>query len=473
MKRVTSRLYKLGYGNFYSIFLNNPVKETGRYWKLETGNWIKKNAVFRSSPLLKMKSSTGTQPPQRRDLKRGFNMTIFTLLIFSCMTLWYGCIPAARKGIGPEPPKPQQTRAPIPIDRIEKKTARLNALIEDMTRSRDERVLASDLLKDYRKIKSRLENNAPGDDHTGILEILFNSVSRFEDAYLFNKKPEGSQHLGAIKSLSERNRKIRETFLYGDYPAVIRACLELEKRFGPDALTPEIGMLFSLSLAKTGKTADALHIAQRIIGGLDEMPDATRLRTEMIGWQLQAGNYDQAGELFEKLFDDMDEKIALFKSAEKKMGIQHADTPSLEEQPLERSLSDEIDETHSEQLAAVIEEADALVRKGQFQKAKLHLIRSRIRVQEGPETDMIDRVLRRVEEAEKQDQAGRRERPGREDEGTMAVRRLLDEEKYEEAIAMFESQLQHRPLTKDMVALKQHAVEKLVNRERNKAAGLY
>jgi len=404
--------------------------------------------------------------------ERSVAQFIFILLIF-CLHFVYGCLPANRKIIGPEPVKPPPPKAPLSIERIDKKSALLNVLIEDKSRNRDERVLASDLLKDYQKIKSSLAENATGYDQSEIIEILFNNLSRFEETYLFNKESEVVNRLAAIQSLSEETGKIRETYLYGDYPGVTQACLELEKRFGPDALTPEIGLLLSLALAKVGKTMDALHVAQKIIGGLDEMPDATRLRTEMIEWQLQVGNHNQARQSYEKLFDDMDEKIARFKRAEKKIGLKRGDMSSLEDQPPELSLLSELNETHSKQLATVIKEADALVRNGQFQKAKLHLIRYRIRIQEGPEADVIDRILRHVEEAERQDQAGRQKMPSQENERIMAVRNLLDEEKYEEAITMIESQRKNQLLSEEMVALKQLAIEKLINRERNKAARLY
>jgi hypothetical protein len=125
-----------------------------------------------------------------------------------------------------------------------------------------------------------------------------------------------------------------------------------------------------------------------------------------------------------------------------------------------------------ELLAAV----DGLIRRNELTKAKLLLLQQRIRFPEGPETEAIDQAMQRVEETE--DRKPAEERMAslprvEESDGFKLAKKLVEEEKFEEAIGKLEEMQRDGTAGPDARELREAAIEKLINRERNKAARLF
>ena len=101
------------------------------------------------------------------------------------------------------------------------------------------------------------------------------------------------------------------------------------------------------------------------------------------------------------------------------------------------------------------------------------LIEHRIRLEEGPEVKMIDEALRGVEIAEKNYEEEKRTGDTYVNETIETARDLIEQENFEEAIAKIEELQDLRGTDSASMALKNQAIEKLINRERNRAAKLF
>jgi hypothetical protein len=243
----------------------------------------------------------------------------------------------------------------------------------------------------------------------------------------------------------------------------------LENRFGLEALTPEIGLVFSLSLAEKGMYRDALRVGEKIKRELEGKPDLVRLEAQMVAWYVALGERREAFRIYEELLDHLDEQAGLLKQAERhfsdeKPKIAHRGRGY--EGPA--AFQDEPGPVQS-----TLAKVDALIQEHQFDQARLLLLQQRLRIQEGPETEIIDSALKAVDEAE--------ERFDEEEAAKLALRKetldragqLIEEEKYEEAIAQIENLERDGTIGTEAEALRVLAVEKHVNQERNRAAELF
>ncbi|MBW1999465.1 MAG: hypothetical protein JRJ29_16075 [Deltaproteobacteria bacterium] len=111
--------------------------------------------------------------------------------------------------------------------------------------------------------------------------------------------------------------------------------------------------------------------------------------------------------------------------------------------------------------------------KGQFPEAKILLLRHRIRLEKGPEIDAIDRALNAVDLAERNYHRGEDLSASLRAGILKTATRLIENEEYEEAIAKIEYLENEQGRSPETVRLKDIAIEKLINRERNRAAGLF
>ncbi|OQX64163.1 MAG: hypothetical protein B5M55_06455 [Desulfococcus sp. 4484_242] len=108
-----------------------------------------------------------------------------------------------------------------------------------------------------------------------------------------------------------------------------------------------------------------------------------------------------------------------------------------------------------------------------YDKARLLILRERIRRGEGPANEALDRELERIAEHEAAFQA-RKEMKGHDVTKTRdAAREMIEAEKYEAAIQTIEEADDSSGLDPELRALRERAVESLINRERNRAAELF
>lgn len=374
-----------------------------------------------------------------------------------------------------EPPPPLPGPAPYDLGRpegLEQRIRDIQVILESAQLSPDDRLLARDLLKTYHAFEGA--SLGPLDEELrGLIQLLLSNLLQLDERYFTSLSPKEADRTRAMALFSVKRKKIMDSYLSGDYEGVIDGAIELENVFGANSLTPEIGLVFALSLAGQGMVQEALQVGTRISDHLERAPGFFELRAKMVEWQLALGDRKGAVRNYEKLVDGMHETEALLKAAERNISGQvqikaFYKKKEEEEPPLSIDLTKE-----PPSLQAVLDQVDALVQKYDFETAKLLLLRLAIRLQGGPEAELVDQAMKTVELAEQKLREQERLDAFQKREALLLAANLIEQEKYEQAIAEIESVLWGKELGPEAMQLQALAVEKIVARQRNEAAKLF
>ncbi len=404
------------------------------------------------------------------NMKKTYCINIIIILVLISYAI-VGCVPETKNVVvGPEPYT--LTPPPLPADKIDERIATLSRFLEEQKESEEEKETAKTLLDTYRTLKKASKNPSMPYDYKAVIEALFNNLSSLDEQYFFREKSERQLDAQVLNRFDRERRRIMNLYLDGDYQGVINQCLELEASYGPDALTPEIGLLFSFSLAERGLFKEAVNIGGRIVRQMEGKPDLMLLRANLIEWQLELGKREDASRIYEKLTDDIQDKEAIFKRAEKKLLDKETKT-ALSDVSSPGSVDIDADIWDKGTIKGVLMEVDRLIKQHEFQTAKILLIKRRLTLEEGPDVSTVDQALESVDLAEDKFQEEANIRALQKDQTLNSAMELIEQEKFEEAIIKLESLERSQEMTPETGMLKGFAEDKLINRERNKAAKLF
>lgn len=379
------------------------------------------------------------------------------------------CIPGTRRDMVVRPKPQEAVFLPVPMHELDEKIDTLSKLMEAKELSERERDLAVTLLSAYEQLREALQHPLTKPEMEEIIVLLYENLSDMDKKCILGRPEEGQIPPPSLQRFSQEREKILQHYLSADYGAVIQGCLDLEKRFGLDALTPEIGLVFSLSLAEKGMYRDALRVGEKIKREMEGNPDLVRLQAQMVAWHVALGERREAFRIYEELLDHLDEQQGLLKQAEQNLS---GERPKIaHREGGYESLASAQGEPGA--LQTTLAKVEALIQEHQFDRARLLLLQQRIRIQEGPDTEILDSALKSVDEAE--------ERFDEEEAAKLALRKesldragqLIEQEKYEEAIAQIDDLERDGTMATEAEALRALAVEKHVNRERDRAAKLF
>ncbi len=399
----------------------------------------------------------------RTEIKGIIIALLITPILFSCMA-------KVKKGI--IIPKPGVITAPmLPVDIIDKKISMLREFLENKDISPEDRQNALSLLSDYTKIRSAASADMSDKDYQEIIRILFSDLSMLDERYLLNKVKVTDQSFSkVINQHYLKEQEILDSYLSGDYQRVISKCAELEASFGRNSLTPYTGLLFAMSLAKRNRLTEAINIGGKIVEELEGRPDLIHLRASIIEWQLDKGNREKAIKLFEKLIDDLDERKAVFESAEEKINNYNKDLRKVEgTAPPKDLLKGETGLPGSDRIERLLDEVDSLVKKGAFEEAKLLLSKWRLKAEEGSERETIEQALKSVNLAQEK----YRDEASQEKKAIEKATKLIEQENYKDAITGLETLNNDKNAGPEIKKLRDLAIEKLINSERNRAAQIF
>ncbi|MEW6669648.1 MAG: hypothetical protein AB1512_30940 [Thermodesulfobacteriota bacterium] len=384
-----------------------------------------------------------------------------------------GCLPETRREA--VPPRAEHTRPPISMSEVESIMARLARVLEDKRITGGDRQVAKDLLNSLDMMKSHLEPPVNRAEADRISRLLFEALDHLEKEYFARERADEGDYPKVLDAYASRRKQIIRAYLSGDHEGVINLCIGLQDAFGKAGLTPDVGLVFCLSLAKRGRISDALKVGEKVIGELEEGPDSLHLRARMIEWYLSLDQGKRARDSLEKLSRSTAEREALLKEARGRLGEQETAVASVPSPSPEADAQDSTGAQAFQSLDKLLAEVDGLIQRNELTKAKFLLLQQRIRFPEGPETEAIDQAMQKVEAAEMG--------PGEEiattgfkgdgADGITLAKKLVEEEKYEEAISRLEEMEREGNATPDSRELKEAAIEKLINRERNRAAKLF
>ncbi len=358
------------------------------------------------------------------------------------------------------------SRTVIPSDIIDERIAGVREVLKKDAVPEEKKEIALSLIDMYSRLQSFDANNAEESEYTAIIKGLFDNLGMVEKNYFYTLDDSDREARRSIMSdYIEIEDKISENYLIGNYKGVISQCAEFETEYGRESLTPEIGLFFALSLAREDMVLEALSIGKETIKNMELNADSILLLANIIKWELEIGNRDDALGYFEKLLDTMNEKNALFKKTEKLF--------SEDENSVDLSVLPDSDlyGTYRPENAAAeakLKRVEKLIEEENFSEARLLLLRWRLRAEEGPEVELIEHALKSVEAAE--------EKLKKEDTTDKIklddARELIESEKYKEAIKVLES-INNEALEPEVDKEMKKAVEKLINKKRLEAAVLF
>jgi len=385
-----------------------------------------------------------------------------SILIIGVFT--FGCITPAQRGpsLTETPPAPQL----IAPEDLEMRIADLNRMLASNDLDEHQREIAYHFLALYEKIR-QTQMDCPD-----TLTLVLDHLNDINDTFLKNAKTSDSLRRHIIQQFLGKRRQIFDDYLYGNFQGVIDGAVELETSFGADALTPEIGLVFAVSLAKKGMLEEALSIAAKILGKLQGKPDMVHLRAYMIEWQLGIGKREKALQIYEKLLDDLDERNGLLSKAQRNLALKTNGVASRPDIPItEKSNTGEVG-AEILSIDQLIGEVERLLVKNEYQQAKILLVRRRLKTQDDAEIVLLDQAFQRVERAEADFRVQGQGDTLKKDPLRVA-KTLIDVEEFEKAIDTINALETNAIVSPEATKLKTLATEGLISRERNSAAKLF
>ncbi|MFO7985372.1 MAG: hypothetical protein R6U38_05870 [Desulfatiglandaceae bacterium] len=382
-----------------------------------------------------------------------------------------GCASPPRTTAPVEPEAAHTAPLSIPTEAIDEQIQSVETLLRRKDLTGEEKRLARYLLDTYRDIKKiSQDRDLTLATYDLLVHSLFETLTYTEQA-LFEIVT--SQHDPDLNAFFKMKNDILDAFLIHNYPYVVHACNRLKSLFGPKALTPNMAMLYAMALAEEGDLEEAITVGNSVVQKLDQLPDPVRLRAHMAQWALELGRKEQALAHYEILSDIQDQRAALIRRLDP--GIQKDERASPEAaQHLPLTKKD-----HKAGLATftrldnLLEAVDAHLGKNQFQEAKLLLIRHQLTFEDPRKTEAMDRKLQKIKALEQEYEEERMIREAYVKETLAGAKRLLEAEKFEDAMDKLDEMEGDEEFMAESKALRERAVENIINQERNRAAKLF
>ena len=347
------------------------------------------------------------------------------------------------------------------IDLIDEKVRFLTKKLENKDLSEKDKEIASKLLDAYRSLSEASQRSSwissgylTEAEYSELIDAIFHGLSLLEADYFFEEQ--GRDFSRPMGLFANKRREILDAYLSGDFKGVIDHCLELERVFGADALTPEIAALFALSLAKEGMLEDAIAIGEGITREFEVSPDLTLLRARIAEWKLKLGRREDALLVYERLTDTLDEQKAIVQSVSRKITA-----TSIGDQEVEGTVNQ------------LLQKVEQLVHERKFDEAKDLLVRKKTEVLHAPDREAIDQALKNLEITQEIYFEEKLSRISWRKGILETARKQMEEEKFEEAISNLEVLEAEQEDVREILQLKEQTIEGLVNRERNRAAKIY
>ncbi len=384
-----------------------------------------------------------------------------------------GCAPTLERREVVKPKIEPKITPLLPADILDGKISFLNKILMEKELSEKDRKIAFDLVDTYKSVKKVSSSYTTKAEYRRIIHDLLECYRLIDEYYFSKGKDTDRVYSDAITLFVNKRNNILDAYLTGDFKGVINHCLDLREVFGPKALTPDIALMFALSLGREEMLEEAINTGVGIARDLEAGPDLIQLQCHMAEWQLKLGHREKAIAIYEKLTDNFDEKKESIRTLNSKLNKTAESTKTIEltlKEEIGRKSTDLNGHNNIDQL---LQEVDALLQKHAYNEAKFLLIKRRIRTEEGPKIEIIDKALNKVELAKERDKIEQESRELQRKAALETAKNLIEEEKFEQAVAKIEEFNQTYENSTESEALKESAIEKIINSERNRAAELF
>ena len=406
---------------------------------------------------------------------------LFGSLTALFFVLAFGCIPVPERRVAVTP-EPAVAPAPLfPFDLLDEKTGFLSTILQKEDLTEKDREIASSLLEIYESVKNISAGDFKEAEYRKVVSALLHNLSILDEYYFSKQEEIAGDYSKSISLFTGKRKEIRDAYVSDDSKGVINHCLELKAIFGPDALSPEIGLMFALSLAKEGMQIEAKSIVEGIGPELDVSPDLYHLRADIVELQLQSGEREKAINVYKKLTDTLHKQEAMIQALSKKIAISPRQDRDLEvSRPSQIVRTAPVQPEREHEVMAqpegitdqLLYEVEQLVRNRRFGEAWDLLVLNKSTVSSEAELRAIDRALKRLEQAQEEYLEETISMISEKKEALKMARKFLEEEKYEQAISRIDK-FSEREESHEIKKLKEQAIEGLINRERNRAAKIF
>ncbi|MGD9160262.1 MAG: hypothetical protein PVG39_17735 [Desulfobacteraceae bacterium] len=393
-------------------------------------------------------------------------INIIVLISILPLFIMTGCVSTGKTVSEGE--KVQYYRPPaLSDDILNKRVDVIKNLLKEDSLPDDRKEAAVSVLKAYDKLKSLNDGNITEKEYRKTVKILFDTLVMIEQQYFYGGIVSGDKAGEIIiENYSGLKKQIYEDYFAGNFTAVISGCDDLISRFGKSGLTPDLGIILVEALSKSNIPSDALAVARSILGAAENRPDLILLLTDAIELEVKMGNMEEAGQLYEKLVDHINENNNLYQKAGNLLSGSQGEEPVIDE-----SVKEKITEMAPEKIILMeqlIDKVNTLISRKDFSAARLELVRQRLRAEEGPELVMIEQLWKNVDKAEEQfSSKSSNDKLIIED-----ARRLIEKEKYKEALDILDP-IVAGDKNYEADKVKKEAVEKLITRDKSIAAKLW
>ncbi len=336
-----------------------------------------------------------------------------------------------------------------------------------------DRAAARELLGIYRLLRDAAGLPLDRKAYRELIERIYEKATRLDSAFLPLEEKAPSPDVYAVTLFSKKQQDIVDTYLSGDHRGVINRVLALEKTFGSDALSPQVGLLYALSLAHEGLLEEAVDVGERVARDLEQRPGLIVLETRIAQWYSRLGQEDAAMLRYERLTDVMDDKMEMLGGLKKEL----AQSPGQRTQQPENSATEKgkivIGETPDGPLQPLMKQVEEHIQSHDFDGARALLIQKRDSGISASESETIDQAMKSVDRAEDVFLGKRIVSLSPEEKAQKDIRRLMEDEKYDEVVSRIEKLKLEGIQSDDLKNLELEATEKLINRDRKRAAGLF
>ena len=286
----------------------------------------------------------------------------------------------------------------------------------------------------------------------------------------------GTSSERAVRDFLDTERDILAAYRDGRPLEVIDRSLELVRAYGPGSLRPEILRVFAWSLAREGMVEEAVEMGGYSLRASKDIPETTLFRSELARWYWSLGQKNKAKQIHQTLAKRAVETEALLSRLESELS---EDVLAAESEPsMAPRLSGDarVDGKIAEacpELASVLGQVDRLIGRSAYDQAKLVLIKHRLRSSDERRARILDQAMQQVESAEQEAERKREVQTAARRKQLERARTLIEKEKYEEAFSELETFRAISEEGDEAEALRERALEGLINRERNRAARLF
>ncbi len=407
-------------------------------------------------------------------MRRVLNVSIpilCVLILTKCAPMWEGRPPAQR-------PSEVMLAPPVEPSLIQERIDRITKALERKDLTVSERTTLYSLLEAYRQIKNPPPNMNERKYYRDSTRRLFYSLNALEELYLSRRPQLGGKASSVIGAFSEKVNEILDAYLSENYKTVIDLCINLKETFGPDALTPEIGLVFALSLAHQGMLKDAIAIGEQIANKLQTRPDLIVLRINLARWHLKVGDKEAALRNYEKAQDLLDERqrekarlTAYLRSLPSKIPAKESSWASSTVESQQNVSEGQAASVPS--LDQFLAQIQVLVEDRKFERARELLKKRRHQTTSQKELQRLSEAIKEVDSKEDQFLQERISVLSAQSQVLKEAESLVENERYDEALSKLTLLNEDSVDNIELARLKNAAIQGIINQKRNKAARLF